>query len=415
MKIDGKKVLIGVTGGIAAYKALDVIRRLTREGADCQVVMTSSATRLVCPESFEAITGRRVAVDMWESDRDFRSAEAFGPSVKPIHIDLAQKADLFLITPATANTIARMAAGIADNLLTAAYLAADCPVVAAPAMNSLMWEHGATRRNVDRIAGDGVRIIPPGTGELACGYSGPGRVAEPADQVAVVLEMLTADSGSGDKGGGDLKGRRVVVTAGRTEEPIDPVRVLTNRSSGRMGVAIAAEAKRRGADVTLVAGALSVHKPRGVEVVDARTVSEMAASVREAARNCDVLIMAAAVGDFRPKAVFESKQKRKGATTIELEPTEDILQSIGESRGSIDVLVGFALETDDLEENGKKKLEKKKLDLIVINRPDIPGGGIDKECTEVIVLGRDGDRIEIPLTSKSEIAVKLLDRVVSCL
>ena len=398
-----------MTGGIAAYKTLDVIRRLTREGAACQVIMTSSAARLVCPESFEAITGRRVAVDLWESDRDFRPDEAFGPSAKPIHIDLAQKADLFLITPATANTIARMAAGIADNLLTTAYLAADCPVLAAPAMNCFMWEHATTKRNIRQLADDGVRIIAPGTGDLACGYSGPGRVAEPADQVEAVLEVL----GTGD--GGDLNGRRVVVTAGRTEEPIDPVRVLTNRSSGRMGVAIAAEAKRRGADVTLVAGAISVHKPRGVEVVEARTVSDMGARVREAVRDCDVLIMAAAVGDFRPKKVSDTKQKRKGDMTLELEPTEDILQSIGEARGSIGVLVGFALETNDLEKNGQKKLEKKKLDLVVINRPDIPGGGIDRESTEVIILGKDGERDEIPLSSKSEIAGKLLDRVVSCL
>ncbi len=350
LKIDGKRILVGVTGGVAAYKTLDVIRCLTREGASCQVVMTRSAAMLIRPESFEAITGRRAAVDLWESDRDFRPAEAFGDAAKPIHIDLAQKADLFLITPATANVIAKMAAGIADDLLTTAYLAADCPVLAAPAMNCFMWEHPTVKRNAERIAADGVRIIPPGTGDLACGYSGPGRVAEPAEQVEAVIETLSgADSN-------DLAGRRLVVTAGRTEEPIDPVRVLTNRSSGRMGVAIARAARRRGADVTLVAGALSVEPPGGVDVVEARTVEAMASAVRSAAKGCDVLIMAAAVGDFRPKKTSAKKRKREGDFILELEPTEDILRSVGENRQSIGVLVGFALETENLEQNGRRKL-----------------------------------------------------------
>jgi len=409
LKIDGKNILLGITGGVAAYKALDVIRRLTRAGARCQVMMTRSATMLVRPESFEAITGRRAAVDMWESDRDFRPAEAFGEVTKPIHIDLAQEADLFLITPATANTIARMASGIADDLLTTAYLAAECPVVVAPAMNSFMWNHPATQRNVKQLAEDGVRIIPPGSGDLACGYTGPGRLADPADQVDVVIDMLTGGCA------GDLAGRRIVVTAGRTEEPIDPVRMLTNRSSGRMGVAIAREAVRRGARVTLITGALSVQPPGGVERIEALTVEAMAKSVREASRKCDSLIMAAAVGDFRAKEISGSKQKRSGEMTLELVPTEDILQSIGESRESIGVLVGFALETDDIEKNGRKKLEKKKLDLVVINRPDIQGGGIDRESTEVILLGKDGGREEIPLTTKDDIARRLLDRVVSLL
>ncbi len=401
-------ILLGVTGGIAAYKALEVVRLVTKAGWKCQVIMTRSAARLVTRESFEALTGRRVAIGLWESDSEFRPGSAFGDESRPIHIDLAQMADVFLIAPATANILAKMAAGVADDLLTTSYLAATCPVLAAPAMNKFMWEHPTTQRNIAQLEKDGVQIVSPGEGPLACGYDGVGRLASPEEQMAAIECALGGRNG-------DLVGRRVLVTAGRTEEPLDPVRLLTNRSSGRMGVAIASEARRRGAEVVLVAGAMSVDPPEGVRLIEARTVSEMAENVVREARGKDIVIMAAAVGDFRAKNVSGSKTRRTGPITIELEPTEDILKSIGDDRESIGVLIGFALETDSIEENGRRKLEKKNLDLIVVNRPDVPGGGIDQPKTEAILLGRNGLRDVIPLVRKSEIARRLLDRAVEML
>lgn len=404
MRIKGKNILLGITGGVAIYKSLEVIRQLTTEGANCQAIMTRSATQMVRPELFEAITGRRVAADLWESDRDFRPAEAFGPETRPIHIDMAQSADFFLVTPATANVMAKMAAGIADDLLTTSYLAATCPVAVAPAMNKFMWLHESTQRNLRTLRADGVLVVPPESGDLACGYEGVGRVAEPETQVAFVIEQLGRE-------GGDLAGKRVLVTAGRTEEAIDPVRILTNRSSGRMGCAIAREAARRGAEVTMVHGALSVALPEGIRAIEARSVSAMAEAVRREAAKSDIVIMAAAVGDFRPSKTSESKQKRKGPITLDLEPTEDILASIGSKRNGIEVLVGFALETDDIEKHGRAKLEKKGLDLIVVNRPHVNGGGIDQDATEAVILGANGTREEIPLAAKSEIARKIIDQV----
>jgi len=407
LTLKGKRVLLGVTGGVAAYKALEIVRLLARSGAECQVVMTRSATELIRPESFEALTGRKAAWDLWESDRAFRPAVAFGPETKPIHIDMAQSAGLFLVAPATANVIAKMSAGVADDLLTTAYLAATCPVLVAPAMNKFMWRHPATQRNVARLAEDGVKIVPPEEGDLACGYEGVGRLAAPEAIVEAARALLA--------GTGDLAGRKILVSAGRTEEPLDPVRVLSNRSSGRMGVALAAEAARRGAEVVFVHGALSVSPPEGCEVVEALTAAAMESEVLCLGPDCDGVIMAAAVGDFRPKEFSREKKKRSGPVTIELEPTADILAELSKKRGGLRVLVGFALETESPEERGLEKLKKKGLDLVVVNRPDVKGGGIGEEKTEVVLLGKDGFRAEIPLTSKREIARAIMDRVASLL
>jgi len=407
LAIKGKNILIGVTGGVAAYKALEVVRLFARQGGRCQAILTAAATELIRPESFEALTGRRAAWDLWKSDREFRPPVAFGPETKPIHIDMAQRADIFLVAPATANVIGKMAAGIADDLLTTAYLAATCPVAVAPAMNKYMWEHPATKRNVARLVEDGVMIIAPDAGDLACGYQGVGRLASPERIVAESVEILA--------GSGDLAGRTVMITAGRTEEPIDPVRVLSNRSSGRMGVALANECARRGAEVIFVSGALSVHRPVSARVIEATTVDAMSRAVLAEGPACDVVIMAAAVGDYRPKEVAGEKMKREGSLTLELEPTEDILKKLGDNRGSIRVLAGFALETDDAGARGREKMERKGLDLIVVNRPDVPGGGIGGKSTEAIILGRDGAREEIPLTVKREIAAKIVDRVAALL
>ncbi|MFH1681596.1 MAG: bifunctional phosphopantothenoylcysteine decarboxylase/phosphopantothenate--cysteine ligase CoaBC [Candidatus Eisenbacteria bacterium] len=407
MGIEGKKILIGVTGGVAAYKALEVVRLLGAAGARCQAVLTRSATELIRPESFEALTGRRAVWDLWTSDREFRSSQAFGPETKPIHIDIAQSADLFLVAPATANIIAKMAAGIADDLLTTAYLAATCPVAVAPAMNSFMWAHKTTERNIARLREDGVRIIDPDEGDLACGYRGKGRLASPERIAGVAREMLDRP--------GDLSGRKVLVTAGRTEEAIDPVRVITNRSSGRMGAALAGECVRRGAEVIFVAGALSIAPPEGVRVVEAATARAMADAVLREGPACDVVLMAAAVGDFRPREPSGAKLKRSGPVRVEFEPTEDILEAVSARRGSIRVLAGFALETESPEERGREKMVKKKLDLIVVNRPEVPGGGIGREETEALLLGRDGFREEIPLASKASIAARIVDRIVAML
>lgn len=403
MTIRGKNVLIGVTGGVAAYKALEVVRLLSVSGARVQAVMTRAATELVRPESFEALTGRRAAYDLWSSDREFRPAVAFGEETKPIHIDMAQRADLFLIAPATANVIAKIANGVADDLLTTAYLAATCPVVVAPAMNKFMWEHPATRRNVARLVEDGVRIIDPDEGDLACGYRGVGRLAPVETIAAVAKEMLGAP--------GDFAGVRVLVTAGRTEEPIDPVRVITNRSSGRMGAAVAREFARRGADLVFVAGAMDVPPPEGVRLLSARTVDAMAKAVAAEGPGCDVVVMAAAVGDWRPKKAAKEKMKRGGAVTLELEPTEEIVGALAKKRGSIRALVGFALETEGVEARAREKMERKGLDLVVANRPDVPGGGIGREETEALILGREGFREEVPLASKESIAARIADRV----
>lgn len=404
MRIKGKRILIGVSGGVAAYKALEVVRLLAAEGAVCQAILTHSATRLVQPESFEALTGRRAASDLWEDDHEFRSTVPFGPTRKPIHIALAQEADLFLIVPATANVMAKMSAGIADDLLTTACLAAACPIVIVPAMNSYMWEHPATQRNVVRLRADGAYIIEPEEGDLACEQSGIGRLAPPkkiVDEVGAIL----ANSG-------DLAGRKILITGGRTEEPIDPVRVISNRSSGRMAVALVRQAVARGADVVFLSGGLSVPPPEGALVVDCPTVESMGASLREIAPGCEAVIMAAAVGDFKPKRVSEGKIKRSGPLTIELEPTEDLIASLGRNRGAIRVLVGFALETDSPEERGREKMERKRLDMVVVNRPEVPGGGIGLDSTEVVLLGKDGFREEAPLSSKNEIAARILNRIV---
>jgi phosphopantothenoylcysteine decarboxylase/phosphopantothenate--cysteine ligase len=397
-----------VTGGVAAYKALEIVRLLTTAGARCQAVLTKSATELIRPESFEALTGRKAVWDLWASDTLFRAPVAFGPESKPIHIDMGQSADLFLVAPATANILAKMATGIADDLLTTSYLAATCPVVVAPAMNLYMWNHKTVQRNIARLREDGVRVIEPDEGDLACGYRGKGRLASPERIVAIVREMLAAP--------GPLSGRRVLVTAGRTEEAIDPVRVLTNRSSGRMGVAVADAAAGLGAEVVFVAGALSVAPPRGARVIEATTARSMAEAVLREGPSSDVVVMAAAVGDWRPKRESDKKLKRSGSLTLELEPTEDILEALGRSRGSIRVLVGFALETGAPEEaaaRGLEKLKKKALDLIVVNRPETPGGGIGREATEAVLLGKDGYREEIPLSSKDAIAARIMDRIVA--
>jgi phosphopantothenoylcysteine decarboxylase/phosphopantothenate--cysteine ligase len=385
-------VLLGVTGGIAAYKACLLARLLTRSGAEVQVILSRAATRFVGADTFSALTGRPARVDLWE-----RSGEV-------LHVDLAREADVAVVAPATANLLAKLAAGIADDLLSSTLLEARCPLVVAPAMHTGMWEHPATRANVDALRERGVVIVPPADGPLAAGDEGTGRLAEPEDIVAATEHALS--------GPGDLSGARVVVTAGPTWEPIDPVRFVGNRSTGRMGFSVAAEAVRRGADVTLVVGPATVEPPGGVRLVRVSTAEEMHAAVREAAAFADAVVMAAAVADFRPEHVEALKLKKDaGPPEIKLVPTIDILAELGtEAAGG--VLVGFAAETSgDLVAAARDKLAAKHVDVVVANRVGQEGTGFGSDTNEAAVVGAGGQDVGTRRWTKAELAASICDRL----
>jgi phosphopantothenoylcysteine decarboxylase/phosphopantothenate--cysteine ligase len=387
-----RRVLLGVTGGIASYKSATLARQLTQAGAEVDVVLSRAAGEFIGAITFEALTGRPVHTALL----------AAGHALD--HIRLARAAHVIVVAPATADFLARAAHGHADDLLTAALLAADAPVLLVPAMNDRMWAHGQTTRNVARLRELGYRVLDPDVGALAAGEGiGPGRMPEPETILAHIGRVLDGD--------GVLRGRRVVVTAGATREPIDPVRFLSNHSSGRMGVALAAAAWRRGADVTLVAGPLQVEPPVGARVVPVETTAEMADAVRAALADADVLIMAAAPADFRPVDVAAQKIKKLGApTSIALAPTEDILLGTSGERGRA-VVVGFALETESILANGRAKLRTKGLDLIVINDATEAGAGFGVDTNRVTLLAGDGEPEALPLMSKADVADAILDRV----
>ncbi len=388
-------MLLGVTGGIAAYKACSLTRLLTGAGARVQVVMTRSATRFVGPETFAALSGRRAYTDPWEEPGSV------------LHVRLAREADLAIVAPATANVIAKLAHGLADDLLTVTLLEATCPVLLAPAMHTGMWEHRATRANVEALAARGVRLVGPAAGPLAAGDEGLGRMAEPEDIVRAAEELAAA--------GRDLAGRRVVVTAGPTWEPIDPVRFIGNRSSGRMGVAVAKEAADRGADVTLVLGPGTVEPPPGLRVVRVETAEEMRAAVLEAAEGADAVVMAAAVADFRPEVAAPEKLKKElGPPPLRLVPTADILAELGAERRAR-VLVGFAAETGDALEAGRSKLAAKGLDLLVVNEVGRPGTGFGAETNRAAILGADGSEEPLREWRKVELARAICDRLAALL
>jgi phosphopantothenoylcysteine decarboxylase / phosphopantothenate---cysteine ligase len=390
----GRRVLLGVTGGIAAYKAVAVARELTLAGADVDVVMTSGALEFVRPLSFEALTGRPVHTSMYP------------PGDPLLHIRLARDADVVVVAPATANMIARAAAGMADDLLTGVLLATAAPVVLCPAMNDRMYAHPATRDNLRRAAEIGYRVAGPGVGPLAWGEGeGPGRMIEP--------EEVLAHAGRALEGPTALEGRRVVVTAGPTREPIDPVRFIGNRSSGRMGYAVAAAAWRRGARVLLVTGPSALQPPAGVEVRRVETAEEMRAAVAEALPAADALVMAAAVADFRPARAAGEKLKKDAGRVPEIpfEPAPDVLRATREARPPGCVVVGFALETTDAVESGRRKLEGKGLDLLVVNDATEPGAGFEVETNRVVLLQPGRGDEALPLLSKDEVADRILDRV----
>ena len=391
----GRRVLLGVTGGIAAYKSAYLARLLRERGAEVQVVMTPAATRFVGPDTFSALTGKPVHSDIFER------------TDVVLHVRLAHQADAAVVAPATANMLAKLTWGIADDLLTSTLLEFGGPLVVAPAMHSGMHEHPATRGNLETLRERGVVVVGPVQGALAAGDRGMGRMAEPEDIATALEEALSA--------GRDLAGRRVLVTAGPTHEPIDAVRFLGNRSSGKMGWAIADEAQRRGAAVTLVSGPTHLPDPAGIEVVRVETAEEMRDAVLSRFAEADAVIKAAAVADFRPKEHVEGKIKKEGGTPdIHLEPTPDILRELGERKGDR-ILVGFAAETEDLEGAGRQKLREKHLDLIVVNQVGEPGTGFDSDTNRASILSAAGDDQPLREWTKRDLAAAICDRLVALL
>jgi phosphopantothenoylcysteine decarboxylase/phosphopantothenate--cysteine ligase len=390
---EGRRILLGVTGGIASYKTVMLARLLTQAGAEVDVVMTRGALEFVGAITFEAVTGRRTY------------SEIFGAGNALDHIKLAREAALFVVAPATADFLARAAHGMADDLLTACLLANTSPVLLAPAMNDRMWANAQTQRNVQHLRKLGYDVLEPDTGPLAVGEGvGPGRMPEPDTIVAEIARRLEKR--------GSLERKKIVVTAGATREAIDPVRFISNHSSGRMGVAIASAARRRGADVTLIAGHIEVSSPMGVKRIDVKSVREMRDTVAISLEDADVLIMAAAPADFRPvKAADQKIKKSTNVPVIELERAEDILASTIDARRSDAVIVGFALETEDLLENAARKLADKKLDLIVANDATEEGAGFGVDTNRVTLMGSDGSKEHLPLMSKENLADVLLDRI----
>lgn len=389
---EGRRVLLGVTGGIASYKTGWLARLLARSGAVVDVVMTRAAMEFVGPLTFEALTGRPVHSDIFAAGRALD------------HIHLARAAEGVVVAPATADFLARAAHGMADDLLTAILLATQAPVLLVPAMNDRMWAHPQTRRNVAHLGELGYTVLEPDEGPLAEGEgNGPGRMPEPEAILVHTGRLLETRT---------LAGRRVLVTAGPTRESVDPVRFLSNRSSGKMGVALAAAAWRRGADVTLIAGPLEVPPPVGPCLVPVQTTEEMAAAVRRALADADALIMAAAPADFRAALPAPGKIKKRDApAAIELAPTPDILATTVDARRLGAVIVGFALETDDLVSNAREKLAAKTLDLVVANDAREPGAGFAGDTNRVTIVARDGEPDVLPLMTKQEVADIVLDRV----
>jgi phosphopantothenoylcysteine decarboxylase / phosphopantothenate---cysteine ligase len=392
------RITLGVTGGVAAYKAAELVRRLQQDGFSVQVVMTRGAREFVTPLTFAALSGQKVITDLFAESGGEANLES---AIE--HIAVAQRTDLLLVAPATADILAKFARGIADDFLTTLYLASTAPVVVAPAMNVNMWNHAATQENVEMLRARGVKIVDPDEGYLACGMTGAGRLAGQAAILAAVHETLQAAR--------DLAGEKVLVTAGPTRENVDPVRYFSNRSSGKMGYAVAEAASKRGARVILVSGPTSLEAPAGVERIDVQSAAEMQRAVLEKVADCSIAIFAAAVADYRPSEPAAEKIKRdKESMTIALEPTPDILASVTQNKGDR-FIVGFAAETEHVAENARKKLAAKNADLIVANDVTAEGAGFDHDTNVVTLFARDGRDLALPRMSKSEVAQRILDEV----
>jgi phosphopantothenoylcysteine decarboxylase/phosphopantothenate--cysteine ligase len=412
----GRRVALGVTGGIAAYKAIEVLRGLQRVGCEVRVTMTKHACEFIQPLTFRALSGSYVVVDDYSPDNPDPIA----------HITFSQTIDLFIIAPATANTLAKLANGVADDFLTSTYLACTAPVLIAPAMNTMMWQHPATQRNLRKLRDDGVHIIDPDDGEMACGTIGPGRLSEPERILSAALKLLQQQRRETNRSIGygqakptsnctkDLSGERFLITAGATREPIDPVRFISNRSSGRMGFALAEAAYERGAEVTIVAGVTIVGPPRGSRLIRVSSAEEMRTAVAEEVDKATVFMAAAAVSDYRAKEKALTKIKKAGAELeLKLERTTDILAEVAQGRTNGQLLIGFAAETNDLPTNAREKLVSKGLDAIVANDVSREDIGFDSENNAVVILLRDNPQpVELPLMSKLETAHRILDEVV---
>jgi len=391
-----KNIALGVCGGIAAYKAVEVLRGLQRAGCVVRVAMTKRACEFVQPLTFRALSGSHVVVDDYAPDNPDPIA----------HITFSQTTDLLIVAPATANMIAKFANGVADDFLSSTYLACTAPVLIAPAMNTTMLEHPATQRNLQQLRADGVHFVEPDAGEMACGTIGPGRLSEPEQIVAAALEILAS---SGAK---DLAGERLLITVGATREEIDPVRFISNRSSGRMGFALAEAALRRGGEVTLVAGVTSVNPPSGARVVRALSAEEMSRAVAQELAQHSVFIGTAAIADYRPVQRAEQKiKKSEEQIALTLERTPDVLSQVAAARANGMIVVGFAAETENLVANAREKLQRKKLDAIVANDVTREGSGFDSATNAITIITHD-DTLELPLLSKREAADRILDVIV---
>jgi len=391
--MSGKRILLGVTGGIAAYKAVDVLRRLREQNAEVRVVMTRNATRFVTPLTFSALSGVPVLTDEF-------TQEAWGSMG---HIAVTEGLDLALVVPATANCIGKMAAGIADDALSTALMAAECPIVVAPAMNDRMFRNAVLQRNIASLRSSGIRIVDPDSGALACGTIGKGRLATSERILQEVVSVLSQKS---------MAGVKVLVTAGPTREPIDAVRFISNPSTGKMGYAVAVAARDRGAEVILISGPTHLTAPAGLGLVPVTTAAEMERAVHDQAASCEVIIMAAAVSDFRPLVVSEHKIKKSNVSLlVALEPTADILERLGgQKKGRL--LVGFAAETDAVVQHAREKLKRKNLDLIIANDIASPGSGFASDTNTVTMIDRAGNVDELPCMTKAELAVRIIEKVV---
>lgn len=391
--LKGKTIVLGITGGIAAYKGASLASMLMKQGAEVHVIMTDNAQKFITPNTFEALTHTRCMTDTFDRQHAF----------KVDHVGIAQKADLIMVVPATANVIGKMAHGIADDMLTTTLLAAKCPILVAPAMNTGMYQNPIVQDNMDILRKYGIKIIEPTSGYLACGDVGEGKLVEPEILLECILNEVALKK--------DMKGLKVLVTAGGTREALDPVRFLTNHSTGKMGYAIAKLACMRGAQVTLVSGKTDLMKPIGVHLVDVTSAKEMYDAVMEASEVQNVIIKAAAVADYRPANVSDQKMKKKdGELTIELERTDDIIKALGNQKKEGQFLCGFSMETENMVENSKGKLEKKKLDMIIANNLKEAGAGFGTDTNIITIITKDGEKV-LPLMSKEKVANEILSEI----
>ena len=391
--VAGKHIVLGVTGSIAAYKIASLAGMLVKQKADVTVIMTQNATNFINPITFETLTGNKCLVDTFDRNFEFQVE----------HVSLAKQADVFLVAPASANVIAKAAHGIADDMLTTTLLACTCPKIFAPAMNTRMYQNPIVQDNMKTLERYGMEVISPASGYLACGDTGEGKMPEPELLYEYIVKALTPK---------DLAGKKVLVTAGPTQEKIDPVRYISNHSTGKMGYAIARAAMMRGAEVTLVSGKVNLQPPMGVRVVPVVSAADMAKAVKETASEQDIIIKAAAVADYRPSVTADEKLKKKDdELSIALERTEDILAYLGAHRRDGQFLCGFSMETENMVENSRAKLEKKNIDMIVANNLKQEGAGFGTDTNVVTLLMKD-ETIELPMMSKEEVADKLLDYIV---